>query len=429
MMAGLLVFGAGGWSAADEQTKADSAPLLEPEDIEEILEGVHEALEDAREEMRDAHEEQRDVQREQRDVQRERHIERRGQFTAEDRDDIREALREAMRESQDALREAGTALHDMIAQNLPSLNINAMPLLAPMALGDAGAGNSRSVDETKPSAGVSDIKIENISGKTVIVGWDQDNINVKGTLGEDVEELVFTTENGSALVKVKKPDGRQRNLKLRSDITISVPKRLRVDGQTVSGGIEASGIEGSRVSLQSVSGGVTVSKCTGEITAHTTSGGISIHDATKSVNAECVSGGIGIYGTPTEVDAETVSGGVVIEGVQEEVSAESVSGRVSVTGGRVKRFHAESISGGVDYTGALAPAASLDLNTLSGGIDLKFTEEVSASFDLHSFSGGIDVDLPGAPTSGKKQLSFKVGTGDATVSAEAFSGGVKVGRK
>jgi DUF4097 and DUF4098 domain-containing protein YvlB len=95
----------------------------------------------------------------------------------------------------------------------------------------------------------------------------------------------------------------------------------------------------------------------------------------------------------------------------------------------LKKFHAESISGGVGYVGSLAPAASFELNTLSGGIDLKFTEEVSASFDLHSFSGGIDVDLPGAPSSGKKQLSFKVGTGDATVSAEAFSGGVKVGRK
>ncbi len=334
-----------------------------------------------------------------------------------------------MRDSQDALREAGDAIHDLFAQNLPAFHNSAGPMLVPpMMLADSGPGNAKPVDETKPAAGVNDIEIHNVSGKTVIVGWDQDSINVKGSLGEDIQELIFTVEAGSSVVRVKVPE-RHRNLKIRSDLTISVPKRLRVDAHTVSGGIEASGIEGARVSLESVSGGVTVSACSGDIQAKTISGGIEIHDAKKSVDADCVSGGIEVYGSPTVVLAETISGGVVVEGAQEEVRADSVSGRVKVTGGKLKRFNAESISGGIDYEGGMATGGRFDLNTLSGGIRLQFTEDVSAEFDLHSFSGGIEVDLPGAPAFGKRELNFTTGSGDGTVDAEAFSGGIRIGKK
>jgi len=412
---------AGAWAGGDGPGDTDPAPILEPQDIEDIQEVVREALESAHKALRDTHGDLREEHRER--------IRGGARIQASERDEIREGIREVLRESQDALRDAGDAVRELFAQSVPAFHDSIGPMLIPsMTLGESGAGKSRPVDETKPAAGVNDIQIRNVSGRTIIVGWDQDTINVKGSLGEDVEELIFTTEGSSAEVRVKVPE-RHRNMKLQSDLTISVPKRLRVDGNTVSGGIEASGIDGLRVSLQSVSGGVNVRACSGEIQAHTTSGGIEIHDATKAVDAECVSGGIEIYGTPTVVSAETVSGGVIVEGVQNQVSAESVSGRVRVRGGKLERFSAESISGGVEYEGAMAPGAHFDLSTLSGGIRLLFTEEVSAEFDLSSFSGGIEVDLPGAPSSGKKQLSFKVGNGDASVDAEAFSGGVRVGRK
>jgi len=408
-----ILIAAGGWAAGDEPKDDETIVIIKPEDIEEIREGVREALEEAREALQNAREEQRvDVR-----------------INTEERDEIREAVREIVQESQDALREAGDAIHELFAQAVPAWHATIPAAIGPsFSLSDAGAGNARPVDESKPATGVSDVAIYNVSGKIVIVGWDQDSINVKGSLGEDVQELVFTIDGGNAEVRVKVPE-RHRNLKIRSDLTISVPKRVRVEGNTVSGGIEASGIDGARVRLQSVSGGVTVRACTGDIEASTTSGGIEVHDAVKSVDAECVSGGIEIHGAPTIVSAETVSGGVTIEGAQQEVSAESVSGRVGVRAGKLSRFRAGSISGGIEYEGGMGPGARFDLNTLSGGIRLLFTEDVSAEFDLHSFSGGIEVELAGAPTSGKRELNFTVGNGDATVDAEAFSGGVRVGRK
>ncbi len=418
------------WAADEGNVDEETIVVLEPEDIEEIkedaleasrdaLEIVREALEEARKEMRESGRDERDHNRARREVR----------IQVDDRDEIREAVREVVRESQDALREAGDSIHELFAQNMPAFHNSIGPMLVPsFTLSDAGAGNAKPVDETKPATGVTDIGIHNVSGKIVIVGWDQDTINVKGSLGEDVEELIFSVDGSSSEIRVKVPE-RHRNLKILSNLTISVPKRLRVNSQTVSGGVEASGIDGSRVSLESVSGGIVVKACSGDIDAHTTSGGIEIHDAKKEVDAECVSGGIEIYGAPTIVSAETVSGGVTVEGAQQEVSAESVSGRVNVIAGKLSRFNAGSISGGIEYEGGMAPGARFELNTLSGGIRLRFTEDVSAEFELHSFSGGIEVDLPGAPTSGKKELEFTTGNGDATVDAEAFSGGIRVGKK
>lgn len=380
----------------------------------DALGAAREALEEVRREMR----EQRRTARDEASGEAE------GQLGT--RDEIREALRELFRESQGAMREAGDAVHELLAQGFPMF---APPILGPQfALGDSEAGNARPVDEKKSATGVNDIGIHNIAGQLVIIGSDADEIRVQGALGEDVEELIFTVEGTSAEVRVKVPEGRVKR-KIRSDLTIYVPKRLRVEAKTVSGGVEARDVQGSLVDLKSVSGGIKVRGSTGDIEASTISGGIEIADAQKTVDAECVSGGITVRGTPTTVSAESVSGGVTIEGVQREVRANSVSGRVHVIAGKLSRFTAESISGGIEYEGALAPDAKVKLNTLSGGVRLLFTEEVSAEFDLHSFSGGIEVDLPGAPTSGKKKLTFTTGAGGARVDVEAFSGGVRVGKK
>ena len=52
MWAAILIT-AGAWAGGDDPAKDKSTVIIEPEDIEEILESVHDALDDARKEMRD----------------------------------------------------------------------------------------------------------------------------------------------------------------------------------------------------------------------------------------------------------------------------------------------------------------------------------------------------------------------------------------
>ncbi len=382
----------------------------------EIADAIREALREAREEMGRAGVE---VRRSRDEAMR---------IRIEDRDELREALREAFRESQGALHEAGVVMREFMAQGLPGLTGIAPLAGAGPFFGDSGAGAARSVDERKPAAGVREIQIENVSGRIVIEGWDQDEIHVQGSIGEDVEELVFLVEGDSAEVHVKVPKGR-RNPKIRSELTIHVPRRLRVEAQTVSGGLEARNIDGDYIDLETVSGGVSVSGCSGDIEASTTSGGIDIADARGEIRAECVSGGIDVTGEPSKVSAESVSGSIEIHGVQREVETNSVSGRTSIYAGALDRLDVESVSGGFDYEGAIAPNGRFDVSSISGGVRLTFTSEVSAEFDIESFSGGINIDLPGAPTSAKRQVSFRTGTGAGRIDVESFSGGVRIDHK
>ncbi len=421
----LAVCAAGAWADDD-----DRVIVIQKKDIEEIeresaeisrevIDEVRAALEEARREMREGRREMRDEHRESFRIE----------LDDEDREDLREALQDIIGESRGVLYDAGETVRELMAQGITGWHSGVAAFLGPeFTVGDSGAGNARPVDERKSAAGVDEIDIENVSGRITIVGWDQDEIHVKGSLGEDVEELIFEVDGSSAEVRVKVPSGR-RNLKLRSELTISVPKRLRVEAETVSGGVEATGIEGDYVRLETVSGGVDVAGCTGDIEASSTSGGVTVADARKSVRAECVSGSVAVTGTPESVSAESVSGSVRIEGVQRETNASSVSGRITVTGGRLERLDAESVSGGVEYEGGIAPDGRFDISSVSGGVSLTFVGEVSAEFDLQSFSGGITIDLPGAPTSAKRQVSFRTGEGRGRVDVESFSGGVRINHK
>ena len=48
MIAAVLAMGTDGWSFADDADKTDPAPVLDREDIKDILDSVHEALQNAR---------------------------------------------------------------------------------------------------------------------------------------------------------------------------------------------------------------------------------------------------------------------------------------------------------------------------------------------------------------------------------------------
>jgi DUF4097 and DUF4098 domain-containing protein YvlB len=95
------------------------------------------------------------------------------------------------------------------------------------------------------------------------------------------------------------------------------------------------------------------------------------------------------------------------------------------------------MAGEIELDASLAKGARVHAKTYSGQVKLRLPDDASARFDVQSFSGGIDSDFssrfsddgggdwrhgPG------RRLSFVVGEGDARISVESFSGGVKIER-
>ena len=84
----------------------------------------------------------------------------------------------------------------------------ALAALALLALpGQALA--DREVDRTIEAAANAVIEIENTSGSIEVRGWDQNEVRVTGTIGDDVEELVVEGGSRSIVIEVDIPEGRR----------------------------------------------------------------------------------------------------------------------------------------------------------------------------------------------------------------------------
>lgn len=286
-------------------------------------------------------------------------------------------------------------------------------LLSLLLLVAGVAAAEKNVDRTVPAGSAERVSIQNLAGSLEISGWNRDEVQVTGTLGDDVEGLDIREQGGVIEIEVKIPKGEgKKDRKLDAHLTIRVPASMRVSAETVSASITAGDLSGE-LALQSVSGAVRV---TGQPTA---------------VEAETVSGAIDLSGLNTRIDAQTVSGEVNLAGVAGQVSVQSVSSKIVVAADDIEQGELQTVSGAIELSGDLAANARLEVQSHSGSVTLSLPAGVSAHFEVQTFSGSVDnsfgppAEKPGGHGPGKN-LSFSTGGGSAEVSIQTFSGSVKL---
>ncbi len=252
------------------------------------------------------------------------------------------------------------------------------------------------------------VAIENISGSVVVTGWDGGEVEVTGTLGRDVEELVVERDGNTVeiVVEVSRGHGRKQSS---AHLEVRIPR-------------------GSDLEVEAVSADITVAGVDGELSLEAVSGNITVEGAPREVEAESVSGNLDIE-VDGEVSAEAVSGNIDIRGARGKLEAESVSGNVTVAAEDLERAEIASVSGRIEAELSLAGRATLEIESHSGGVELALPAATSARFEVETWSGRIDNEL-GPParkvsryTPGY-ELSFSHGGGDARIAIESFSGDV-----
>jgi len=117
----------------------------------------------------------------------------------------------------------------------------------------------------------------------------------------------------------------------------------------------------------------------------------------------------------------------------------TVSGKVVMHEVHCARVEAESLSGDVEFTGALAKGGRYEMNSHSGNVRLAVSSGIGFEFEANSWSGSVDTDLPIAvratdkplPTRGprRKMLRGVVGDGSAVIDITTFSGNVWIGKR
>jgi DUF4097 and DUF4098 domain-containing protein YvlB len=285
-------------------------------------------------------------------------------------------------------------------------------LLMAIALAAGGVWAGESVDVTKSASATPTVEIENLAGSVKIHGWDREEIKVTGVLGDDTDGLDFSGSNDNFAIEVEIPDSYgRRHRDLDSDLEIWLPAGSSLAIETVSASIRVSGVNG-RLELESVSGEVTVD------------------GAPTSADVETVSGSIELSGSETLAIAESVSGKIELSGVAGRVEAATVSGSIRVEASDIEQGEFEAVSGSVRFTGALSPGARLSAESHSGSVVLNLPADTSARFQVETFSGGINNGFGGGEAERTsryapgKRLDFTIGSGDAQVRVESFSGSV-----
>ena len=268
------------------------------------------------------------------------------------------------------------------------------------------------MDESIDAAGDGQVEIINTSGSVEVYGWSQNTVEVKGELGEKVEELILERNGDKVLVKVKVPRNNSDNIS--SDLTVRIPEGSAVDVSTVSADITVEGVEG-------------------EQDLHTVSGDVETQAFGSDVSAQSVSGDVDVNGdgSDIEVSANTVSGDVMVSNVSGSVGAEAVSGDVSVREGSFERAGLNTVNGEITFHANLLDGGKLTAESVNGSVDIKFGGDVSARFDIDTFNGDIDNCFgPKAERTSKYapgwELTFTEGDGDGRVTVSTLNGDIDI---
>jgi len=271
------------------------------------------------------------------------------------------------------------------------------------------------VDKTLEAAPDGEVVVSNIAGSVTVTGWTRNEVEVTGTLGRNVEELIFERDRDEVTIKVKVP--RRCGRRIESDLHINVPQKSSID---VSG----------------VSADIAVSEVMGEQRLHTVSGDVSTESAGNDVSAESVSGDVEVDGdkSDTETRASTVSGDVTLFRVSGTVSAESVTGDIIIDEGSFDRVDLTVVNGELLFQAGLRQDGKLSAETVNGEVDVELVGDVSAKIDVSTINGGIrNCFGPEAERTSKYapgwSLSFTEGDGEGRVDISTVNGGVSLCRK
>jgi DUF4097 and DUF4098 domain-containing protein YvlB len=268
------------------------------------------------------------------------------------------------------------------------------------------------VDKTLEASPDGEVDISNIAGSITVDGWSRNAVEVTGTLGRNVEELVFERDGDNILIQVKVPKKGGRGTD--ADLSIRVPENSSID---VSG----------------VSSDITVASVRGVQRLQTVSGDVETESFGNDVSAESVSGDVEVEGdaSDNETSISTVSGDVTLEEGSGTVRAGSVSGDVIIDQGSFDRAELGTVNGNVIFRSGLRKGGRFSAETVNGDLDIEFVGDISARVDIETFNGSIRNCFGPKPERTSKytpglELSFTEGDGDGRVEMSTMNGDISI---
>jgi len=268
------------------------------------------------------------------------------------------------------------------------------------------------IEENRPLDPRGRVQVDNMAGSITVSGWDKAEVEIRGQLGERVEEFEITETGGGLRIRVHNKDN-QRRLD-ESHLRLQVPRGASIELESISADMTVEGLENDSIILSAVSGDFGINASTGRL------------------EVESVSGDVTFVGRAPRVTIETVSGDIDLRGVEGEVRVTTVSGDLLLQGGAVRLARFETVSGDLELNLEVSDDGRLSADSMSGDVTLLLPADQQAEFIAQSYSGEIRSDF-GEVSKGSKlpgrSLQFRQGNNAASIRIESFSGDARLRKR
>jgi DUF4097 and DUF4098 domain-containing protein YvlB len=280
-----------------------------------------------------------------------------------------------------------------------------------LGLASSGLAATKPLAERRAAAADGVVEVINVSGTINVTAWEKNEIDISGTIGDQVERVEVTGDSHRTTIRVVVHRLKGWSGDSDANLTIKVPQRSSVDASLVSADLSVSGASGKH-ELRTVSGNI-AGDVGGNLQVSTVSGEVRL-SARNAINTK----------------VETVSGDVTLTGPAGELTLTSVSGDASLQLGAIDKSDIETVSGNVAFSGSLASGARLQAESVSGDLRFDFAGTPGADFSVETLSGKIE-NCFGARSVREGfgpgvTLRFRNGDGSGRVTVETKSGDVQL---
>lgn len=290
------------------------------------------------------------------------------------------------------------------------VSIRTMYWSCALLLVSAAALAADDIDELHGIAPDGLVEVENLAGSIEFTAWDRDEVQIRGRVADDVEEVKI--ENTAAGLRIEVRNKRNQRQIDGTRLYLMVPATASIEAEGVSADITVEGTRGESLVLSTVSGDVEAEATTRRLELASVSGDVSFEGLAERTRAESVSGDVTLIGNSGEIEASTVSGDVTLEA------------------GLLDSGRFETVSGELNLMAELATDGRLDCDAMSGDINLRLPAGQQGYFSAQSYSGSIGSEF-GDPkrhskSSSGTSLKAEVGDNGARIRLETFSGDISI---
>jgi len=268
------------------------------------------------------------------------------------------------------------------------------------------------IEENRPISSDGRIQIDNMAGSIKVSSWDKPEVEVRGQLGDRVDELEIAEISGGLRIRVLNQNN-QRRLD-ETHLRLQVPRGVSLELESISADITVQGLDNSSILAGSISGDIDIAADSGQL------------------EVESVSGDVTFFGKALCVTIETVSGEIDAQGVEDEVRVTTVSGDLVLQGGAVSLGRFETVSGDLELNLQVTDGGRLNADSMSGDVTLVLPGSQQAEFMAQTFSGDLRTEfgvVSSESGSRGRSLEFTAGNNGASIRIESFSGDARLSKR